>query len=231
MKNFWRFCFVLLANKLLRNGQRRLWGSPHSSWVREETVIFLFRAAVSPSQPQGDQRTHGRDDESNCSFQKFQEAAFVSGFTSLMSNSLALSEKGKKKSKKFFFFKQKKHTCKLPCQLASQGCQTHLAPKEAQKANSRNRNPKFIFITAKVFSSWSLHPGLVWMSVFDLGFDFVQGMLGFWDLVGWAKKKPFVPFWLVGSSLAGQSRWQQGHMTLSTASRSPSQREPERCVP
>lgn len=79
-----------------------------------------------------------------------------------MSNSLALSEKEKKKKKRIqkVFLKQRKHTCKLPCQLASQGCQTHLAPKEIQKANSRDQNPKFIFITAKVFFSWSLHPGL-----------------------------------------------------------------------
>lgn len=113
-------------------------------------------------------------------------------------------EKKKKREKKnpksfFFFFKQKKHTYKLPYQLASQGCQTHLAPKETQKkkANSKNQNPKFIFITAKVFSSWSLHPGLVWMSVFDFGFDFVKGkggvgILGFGGLG--QEGKPFVPF-------------------------------------
>lgn len=97
---------------------------------------------------------------------------------------MALSGKKKrereKKIQKVFFFKQKKHTYKLPYQLASQGCQIHLAPKETQKkkANSKNQNPKFIFITAKVFSSWSLHPGLVWMSVFDFGFDFVKGRGG-----------------------------------------------------
>lgn len=115
-------------------------------------------------------------------------------------------EKKKRERKKiqkvfFFFFKQKKHTYKLPYQLASQGCQTHLAPKETQKkkkkANSKNQNPKFIFITAKVFSSWSLHPGLVWMSVFDFGFDFVKGkggvgILGFGGLG--QEGKPFVPF-------------------------------------
>lgn len=90
-------------------------------------------------------------------------------------------ERERKKSKKFFFFKQKKHTYKLPYQLASQGCQIHLAPKETQKKSKlkkKNQNPKFIFITAKVFSSWSLHPGLVWMSVFDFGFDFVKGRGG-----------------------------------------------------
>lgn len=66
-----------------------------------------------------------------------------------MSNSLALSEKKKKKGKKnpksFFFFKQKKHTCKLPCQLASQGCQTHLAPKEAQKSKLKKLKSKIYF--------------------------------------------------------------------------------------
>lgn len=98
-----------------------------------------------------------------------------------MSNSLALSEK---KIQKSFFFKQKKHTCKLPCQLASQGCQTHLAPKEIQKANSRNQNPKFIFITAKVFFHGLSIPGFVWMLVFYFGFDFIGGVFGHWDLVG-----------------------------------------------
>lgn len=109
-----------------------------------------------------------------------------------MSNSLALSEE-KKKPKKFFFFKQRKHTCKLPCQLASQGCQTHLAPKEIQKANSRNQNQKFIFITAKVFFHCLSFLGLFGCRSFILAL-ILSGVLGLWDLMGWAKKKRFVPF-------------------------------------
>lgn len=111
-------------------------------------------------------------------------------FFSLMSNSLALTEK--KKTQKVFF-KQRKHTCKLPCQLASQGCQTHLAPKEIQKANSRNQNQKFIFITAKVFFHCLSFLGLFGCRSFILAL-ILSGVLGHWDLVGWAKKKRFVPF-------------------------------------
>lgn len=71
MKNFWRLRFVLLADKLLRNGQRRLGGFlPHPSSVREETVIFfLAGVALSPSQPRGDWRAHRRDAEKHFSFQ------------------------------------------------------------------------------------------------------------------------------------------------------------------
>lgn len=54
-------------------------------------------------------------------------------------------KKEKKIQKVFFFFKQKKHTCKLPCQLASQGCQTHLAPKEAQKSKLKKLKSKIYF--------------------------------------------------------------------------------------
>lgn len=80
-------------------------------------MIFLSRVAVSPSQPQGHQRAHSRDNESNCNFQL----------------------------KKQLLFQQKKHTCKLPCQLASQGCQTHLAPKEAQKSKLKKLKSKIYF--------------------------------------------------------------------------------------
>lgn len=118
-------------------------------------------------------------------------------------------ERERKKSKKFFF-KQKKHTYKLPYQLASQGCQIHLAPKETQKkkANSKNQNPKFIFITAKVFSSWSLHPGLVWMSVFDFGFDFVKGRggVGILGFGGLGQEETFCSF-LTGGQHPGWAKW------------------------
>lgn len=131
----------MLADKLLRNGQRRLGGLlPHPSAVREETVIFfLARVALSPSQPRGDRLAHRRDTEKHFSFQLKKQFLFQVLFLFLNVKLFGFKWKKKKerekKSKKFFFFffKQKKHTYKLPYQLASQGCQTHLAPKETQK--------------------------------------------------------------------------------------------------
>lgn len=149
MKNFRRLRYVLLADKLLRNGQRRLGGLlPHPSAVREETVIFfLARVALSPSQPRGDRLAHRRDTEKHFSFQLKKQFLFQVLFLFLNVKLFGFKWKKKKRERKkiqkvFFFFKQKKHTYKLPYQLASQGCQTHLAPKETQKKKSKLKKSK-----------------------------------------------------------------------------------------
>lgn len=223
MKNFWRLCFVLLADKLLRNGQRRLGGaSPPSLLGKGRNCDFFFSSrCCSISQPApGGIGAHTEEMPRNISVSNSRSSfCFRFYFFSLTSNSLALSEEEKKREREkkkiqkvvCFFFKQKKRTYKLPYQLASQGCQTHLAPKETQKKKQtqKNQNPKFIFITAKVFFSWSLHPGLVWMSVFDFGFDFVKGRgagVGILGFGGLGQEETFRSF-LTGGQHPGWAMW------------------------
>lgn len=129
---------------------REDWGGllPHPSAVREETVIFFFLAgvALSPSQPRGDRLAHRRDAEKHFSFQLKKQFLFQVLFLFLNVKLFGFKWKKKrereKKIQKVFFFKQKKHTYKLPYQLASQGCQIHLAPKETQKKSKLKKKSK-----------------------------------------------------------------------------------------
>lgn len=116
MKNFRRLRYVLLADKLLRNGQRRLGGLlPHPSAVREETVIFfLARVALSPSQPRGDRLAHRRDTEKHFSFQLKKQFLFQVLFLFLNVKLFGFKWKKKKKREKknpksFFFFLSKRN--------------------------------------------------------------------------------------------------------------------------
>lgn len=150
------FCW---QTKLLRNGQRTVGFSPFLIRKGRNCDFSIQSCCLTQTTPGG--LAHAAEMVRTISISNSRSIfLFQVLFFFLMSKSLALSEK-KSKKLSFFFFKQRKHTCKLPCQLASQGCQTHLAPKEIQKAYSRNQNPKFIFITAKVFFHGLSIPGFV----------------------------------------------------------------------
>lgn len=212
MKNFWRLCFVLLADKLLRNGQRRLGGaSPPSLLGKGRNCDFFFSSrCCSISQPApGGIGAHTEEMPRNISVSNSRSSfCFRFYFFSLTSNSLALSEEEKKRERErekiqkvvCFSFKQKKRTYKLPYQLASQGCQTHLAPKETQKKKSKLKKikiqnlflslPKYFFHGLSTLG-WFGCQSLILVLILSRGGGRVSG---YWDLVGWAKKKPFVPF-------------------------------------
>lgn len=128
-----------------------------------------------------------------------------------MSNSLALSGKRKKKKnpKSFFFFFLSKGniTCKLPCQLASQGRQTHLAPKGTQKKSKLKKSKSKIYFYHCQSIFFMVSPPWVGLDV-SLWFWlwFLSGGVGILGFGGLGQEETFCSFLTSGQHPYGAKR-------------------------